>query len=320
MRYSFIGDTTYALLLYLLYADEKRINNTTFYIGNNLSPCNLQNKVVMPKVCDFSETGIFKYRLKNIRHCINICHSKIYAQDHLPFSSALLGSSKYVLLEDCPNFFSNIDHAFQLKIKATWRMRISNLLAGSTHKDIKGYNNTCIDRIVTSIADVECLSKYKLKYNHVNIEELWNKSSQQKRILIKNIFGCKDINRYSDKPVVFFSQPIIDDAHFSQEEFVSLLSPYFQKFGTRNILVKLHPRDTFDYKRYFPEVETLYTKAPQQLLSLMGFRFSTAITICSSAVSSVDKDCEVIWIGAECDSRIVKAYGHVINPKNSNKE
>ena len=317
MRYSFIGDTTYALLLYLLYADENQIQNTTFYIGQNLAPCNLRHKIIMPRVDNFSDTGIFIYRLKNISHCINVGCSKIYAQDHLPFSSALIGNSKYILLEDCPNFFSNIDHAFQLKNDITWQTRLSHMLAGRTFKDIKGYNNICIDRIITSVADVSCLSKYNLRYNHVNLEKLWDNSSQEKRSYIMNVFGIQNLNTEFCRPVVFFSQPIINDAHFSQEELVNLLTPYFRKYGTKNILVKLHPRDTFDYKKYFPDVETLYTKAPQQLLGLIGFRFSTAITICSSAVSSVDKDCEVIWIGAECDSRIVKAYGHVVNPINS---
>ena len=317
MRYSFIGDTTYALLLYLLYADENQIQNTTFYIGQNLAPCNLQHRVIMPRVYNFSEKGILKYRLKNISHCINVGCSKIYAQDHLPFSSALIGNSKYILLEDCPNFFSNIDYAYQLDKRITWRSRLSHLLAGRTFTDIKGYNNTCIDRIISSEADVTCLSKCHLKYIHVNLENLWQNSSQEKKNYIMNVFGIQNINTESCRPVVFFSQPIINDAHFSQEELVNLLMPYFTKYGTKNILVKLHPRDTFDYKKYFPDVETLYTKAPQQLLSLIGFHFSTAITICSSAVSSVNKDCEVIWIGAECDSRIIKAYGHVVNPINS---
>ena len=78
--------------------------------------------------------------------------------------------------------------------------------------------------------------------------------------------------------------------------------------------IKLQCCGNKDYKKYFPGITTLQTKAPQQLLSAMGIKFNIAITVCSSAVSSMDKDCKIVWIGAEIDDRIVKAYGHVKSP------
>lgn len=149
----------------------------------------------------------------------------------------------------------------------------------------------------------------------ISLENLWRTSSEFKQKYIKNVYALHNLEHLSSKRIVLFSQPLIEDAHLSKKEFVSIYKPYIDKYGAENILVKLHPRDKFDYTKYFPGITTLQTKAPQQLLSAMDIKFNIAITVCSSAVSSMDKDCKIVWIGAEIDERIVKAYGHVKSPK-----
>lgn len=316
-KYSFVGDTTYSLLLYLLYSTDEMLHNTTYYVGSNLSPCKLEPKIVMPPLKSYSNSDRIKYRLKCLKYRVSLRKSSIFAQDHLFFSAPLIDNLQYTVLEDCPNFFSVLyshvpkEPSFTPSLGAY----VYNFKVGRIFNRYGGYNPWCKKRIVTTDSDRKLFEKLKLTSEQISLENLWRTSSEFKQKYIKNVYALHNLEHLSSKRIVLFSQPLIEDAHLSNEEFVSIYKPYIDKYGAENILVKLHPRDKFDYTKYFPGITTLQTKAPQQLLSAMGLKFNIAITVCSSAVSSMDKDCKIVWIGAEIDDRIVKAYGHVKSPK-----
>ena len=105
-RYSFVGDTTYALLLYMLYANDEMLRNTTYFVGHNLASCNLLCKKIMPVLSSYSDKERVKYRLRCLKYRMGLKKSFIYAQDHLYFSAPLIDNLKYTVLEDCPNFFT----------------------------------------------------------------------------------------------------------------------------------------------------------------------------------------------------------------------
>lgn len=319
MKYSFIGDTVYSLFLYMLYCSEEILANTTYYVGNNLAPLKLTNKVVMPPMLSDDDKTRFIYRAKCLKYRRRLSLSKIYAQDHLPFSSPLIDNLSYTLLEDCPNFFINFDYHQHLYTHKNFKENIRSFLGGRIGKHYRGYNPWCENRIITSNRDKSFLDDLRIyRYEQINTQQLWDTASESKKKSIITTYSLDTLNfkTLAVRNVVIFSQPICNDAHFSFEEQRKLFLPYIEEYGADNILVKLHPRDNFDYKKAYPGVEVLRTKAPQQLLSLMGLKFKVAITCCSSAVSSMDKDCDVIWLGSEVDERIVKAYGHVWNPCN----
>ena len=315
-RFSFVGDTTYSLLLYMLYSNDNMLKNTIYFVGKNLAPCPLPNKIVMPPLASYDDIARLFYRLKCLKYRVKLGKTKIYAQDHLYFSAPLIDNLQYTVLEDCPNFFTVLNShvpkepSFEPSLGAYWY----NMKVGRINNRYGGCNPWCIKRIVTTNSDKNLFEEQGLDYEQISLNNLWVSSSDLKKQYIKTVFSIVDVDSLCSKQVVIFSQPLIEDAHLSDEEFISIYKPYIDKYGADNILVKLHPRDKFDYRKYFPGIQTLKTKAPQQLLSAMGFRFKTAITVCSSAVSSMDKDCNIVWIGAEIDDRIVKAYGHVKSP------
>lgn len=316
-RNSFIGVTPYALLLYLLYTDEDKLENTNYFVGHGLYDCILPNMIKIPEVLPYTVPSLIKARIKFLKYRWKLHNSNIYAQDHLTFSAPLIDNLKYTILEDCPNFFSVLmermdKSAFKPCLGNYWL----NFKVGRIYNRYWGFNPWCINRLVTTDSDVKTFEKLGLPCKQVNLNALWKIASPSKRNFIENVFSLHDEAKIKQKSVVIFSQPLIGDAHLSPGEFMSLYKPYIEKYGVGNIVVKLHPRDDFDYNKYFPGITTLKTKAPQQLLSAMGIKFKTAITVCSSAVSSMDEDCEIVWIGAEVDDRIVKAYGHVKSPSN----
>lgn len=316
-KYAFIGDTTYTLLLYMLYAREDMLHLTRFFVGKNLSPCFLPNKVEMPPMEPWTNATLLKYRLQCLKHRHQLRNSEIFAQDHICFAPPLIDNLKYTVLEDCPNFFSVLHSRnpkqppFAPSLSSYWE----NFKFGRIYRRYGGYNPWCKNRIVTSASDKDLFNRLGLPCTMVDMEDLWRHSSDAKQKFVQKAFGLTATDQISLRKVILFSQPIIQDAHLSASELVAIYRPYIEQYGEKNILVKLHPRDDFDYKKYFPDVEILRTKAPQQLLDLLGLTFDVAITICSSAVSSMREDCKIEWIGAEVDERIVKAYGHVKSPK-----
>lgn len=313
MKYTFIGDATYALLLFLLYATDEMIRNTTFFVGNNCGTCNLPNKIIMPPIHPYTDKELVKYRIKCLRYRNQLKYSEIYAQDHVFFAAPLIDNLPYTVIEDCPNFFIIREERKEITFKPCFSSFWYNFKVGRIYQRYAGHNPYCKKRIITSDKD-RCLFANKgLSHEQVAMSELWAQSSDYKKQFIVDTFSLPSITTIN-KDVVLFSQPLIADAHLSDQEVINIFRPYVEKFGTENILVKLHPRDTFDYQKAFPGVTTFCTKAPQQLLDIMGVKFKTAITVCSSAVSSMDKGCDIIWIGAEIDERIVKAYGQVKCP------
>lgn len=315
---SFIGVTPYALLLYMLYTDEDKLKKTVYFVGKNLQDCNLPAKVNMPDVTPYTTKSLIHYRLKCLKYRFCLMKTNIYAQDHLSFSAPLIDNLKYTELEDCPNYFSVLVSRVPKEppFVPCIGSYIYNIKVGRIYNRYGGFNPWCINRIVTTDSDVNLFGRLGLHCEQVNLSQLWKEASSSKKQFIKNVFSLSEVENLISKKVVIFSQPLVKDAHFTCEEFAALYRPYIEKFGVENILVKIHPRDEFDYKKYFPGITTLKTKAPQQLLSAMGIKFKIAITVCSSAVSSMDEDCEIVWIGAEVDDRIVKAYGHVKNLSN----
>lgn len=315
---SFIGVTPYALLLYMLYTDEDKLAKTVYYVGKHLLDCNLPNKIYMPDVTPYTTRSLIQYRLKCLKYRFSLMRTNIYAQDHLSFSAALIDNLTYTELEDCPNYFSVLASRAPKEppFIPCLGSYIYNIKVGRIFNRYGGFNPWCVNRIVTSTPDVHFFGRLGLRCEQVNLSQLWKEASASKRQFIQDVYSLSDVEKLISKKVVVFSQPLVKDAYMSCEEFATLYKPYIDKYGIDNILVKIHPRDDFDYEKYFPGITTLKTKAPQQLLSAMGIKFKTAITVCSSAVSSMDEDCEIVWIGAEVDDRIVKAYGHVKSPSN----
>lgn len=314
---SFIGDTTYALLLYLLYATDDMLQKTTYYVGKTLAGFPLSPKVVMSPINPYNNKNLIKYRIRCLKYRFRLKRTAIYAQDHLPFSAPLIDNLPYTVLEDCPNFFTVLDsHQDESSYRDSFNARRYNFCVGRLLNRHGGFNPYCINRIVTTNSDRLLFERMHLQVTLCDLKLLWQEASSYKKELVLNAFGIKNQTDEISHQIILFSQPLISDCHFSVDEQVAIYKPYIDRFGAERILVKLHPRDHFDYAKYFPGIAVLKTNAPQQLLSLMGVSCKTAITVCSSAVSSLGNDTEIIWIGAEADERIVKAYGHVKCPRN----
>lgn len=320
IKYSCLVDTNYALALYLLYMPEDAINKTLFFVGNavpQLVTSKLKFVVWLDSKSYNGKIEIFKHRIEALLKWRCRHNTIFYAQDHLAFSSHIIGSNEYVLLEDAPNIFTaykDISFMRPRPDKSLYEKIVRWILFGRIRRNILGTNSLCKKIIYTSLNDEKSELLLGKLSERVELKKLWNNASEAKKNIILNVYSLNTIlNRVSDKKVIIFSQPLMSDCGLTEEEIIKIYKPYIEKYASRGVVVKPHPRDKFDYKRKF-NVDVLNTPAPMQLLSAMGLSFQVAITVCSSAVSSMSKETEIIWLGTEINPKIQAVYGQVKCP------
>lgn len=314
-----VVDTYYALALYLLYSSFDEIKDTVFFIGSTIckdvesqlpSVTRFDNKKHTEKI---SAIEFIKLRIEFlVRRMFQVRGRVMYGQDHLPYFELLLGRGHYVLLEDSPGVFSRCFSVNFLKpriVPMGFREGLFHWLRyGTLFGRIMGMNDQCVNRIITDKCDISSDAISGRKYELVSLEDLWHKSSEEKKQYIKRVFGITAtvLEESAGFASVFLTQPFREDCGLSDEEWVSVIRPILCDGKT---MVKVHPRDKFDYKKYFPNVYILDVCAPMQLLVMLGLHFEKAITICSSSINAFPNSVEKVVIGTQVSPKIKAVYG-----------
>lgn len=87
----------------------------------------------------------------------------------------------------------------------------------------------------------------------------------------------------------------------SESAQVRLYEDVITNYGEgRPVLIKAHPRDTMDYRRYFPQAQILEKNVPMEVLNFdEEFRIFRAVTVTSSAVQGIRCAQEKLYLGPE---------------------
>ena len=261
------------------------------------------------KIKQFRLRSLWMYRPR-------IWFTHIYAQDHLLFSPQLIGHQKYYLLEDAPGCFSIVSNPHNKFFKVYMPDDLKTQLwlkiyKGSIYGHSFGRNSQCINRILTSPEDFMSYLIRGKKYQQVDLQQMWDSSDEQKRSFIKNMFGITHEmeEAMSKAETLYLSQPFVEDCGLSKDEIKDIVQPHYEKWKSGGFVIKPHPRDKFDYRVEFPEAQIMQTKAPMQLLNIMGMKFKRAITVCSTAISSLSPETERIWLSSSINEKISSVYG-----------
>lgn len=313
-----IPATVYGLLVYLLYKSLDDIKRTRFFTYFTI-PEQIRNKLPNNKYLEYRKNSKYSYVIKYkilrtlVAPELNTC--KIYAQDHFPIAPYLIGNRKYTLMPDGPHYMEI--NAKQKWVKEAWTQRevssgIKKILANFVSESMYGYigkNALCEHLILTEDEDLP--HTLNMQRTIVNIKEFWQQSSIDKQNYILNIFGVeKDIiNNLSNKKVILFSSPFVDDGIISEEEQITIYRDAISKYNQENIIIKKHPRDTIDYRKHFNNVLVFDKPIPSQLFNLIGPKYETAITIFSTAVLDFDYDLNIEWIGTKVNPKLLAEFG-----------
>lgn len=318
----------YALLQYMLLFDYDTVAHKTAYFTGYAVSDDIASH--LPGVwIPMQQTGVnpsvrrlinkFFFRLTaNMRYPF-LRNSHIFAFD-VGFVPPLIGKKKYSLLSDGPLGISqnmqsdSAEYMRQQRRRNSLRGCIETALLGPVAVSGWGNNDQCVEFFMTE--ENQCLV-FKNKPVHINsLRQLWNDAQEETRNFVKHVFnvGEQDIAILNSRPYMFCTQPIVKDGIMTEEEYVDLLCPIFNRYGTSKLLLKLHPRDTFDYTKYFPEVAIYHKKVNMQLLVLLGANVERVGTICSSSVNSFPESVDIDWYGTRRHPKLLAWFGDAVPP------
>ncbi len=329
-----IASSQHALLQYLLLFDDYTVKYKTFYmlgygIGTDISAhlpaCHFgtsptARKHSLMRMLDKVLIRIFKYaKFPFLRS------ADIYALDW-GFAAPLIGRRQYSLLADCPLFMSHNmqetsgEFLRQLHQKHSLEGRLERWLIGNIAISGHGNNPQC-QRFFLTEENVSPVLKNK-EIHIQSLQCLWDNASNDKKNFVATTFNVaqSDVDGISGRDIMFMTQALITDAILSETEYLHLLNRLFSRYDQSKLLIKLHPRDRFDYRRYFPDVAVYDKPVNIQLLVLMGTSVSKAVTICSSSINAFPETVDVEWLGVEAHPALKRFYGDTLLPMRKYKQ
>lgn len=310
-----VTGSVWALLIYLLMNDEDDIENTYyFFIDTGVHGSIRKN---------FHKSHTFHtiywdshYRLSVIYYTFArffyrlrwpfLIYRKIYGIDLGRETQAVIGYRKYCLIEDGVGDYDINNSPLQRSVSLKHR-----IMYGPIYERYFGNNKLCYRIILTRKPSTPVMEE---KGQTINIEELWNSSSETKRRLILSKFNVcnEDLQQMCSRNCLILTQPLSEDGMISEEEKLEIYRKYILDFGEENTIIKTHPREKTDYRKTFPNAMVFDKIVPMQLIRLIGTNFKKVATLSSSsALDFLNDNIEVYFEGTSGYPSIERKYGHI---------
>ena len=325
-----VAPCLYALLQYLLLLDEEITRRHTFYFFTDDIPQSTIEQLPCCYIHRYPNASITQLVYKRLRKFFIALFGRlqypflktaeIYAQD-IPDLCIYIGNRPYNLLADAQECFSlnmQEDSLMYQRMKRKQKSVLGHLqrwIYGDLYVGYFGNNKWCKTINLTEENTSSVLAGRDVRIH--SLETMWEKASRSKRNFVMSLFGVteNDAKKLNEKPIVFFSQPMIEDCKLSEEEYRDLLERIFELYDSNLILIKTHPRDKFDYARFFPHIALFNKSVNSQFLQLMGLHPKRVITISSSAIENFPESVECDYFGAAVHPKILDFFGTSYKPQ-----
>ena len=331
-RVCYVG-TVYSLLLYLLHSSLEEINNTYFLFAYGI-PVEICKRFEHYRLLfgDYYKLNTLQ-RFLNRYSCLGWINHVVlrfqiyikvrgnftlYAQDHLTYSNAIIGSKRYVLIEDSKYNISNVRKGnFYHRVwkkKQSWKYPLFKFFYGNSLYGVFGRNSSCTAVLMSELDDDEILND---KESIVcRLEEAWENAVKEKKDFINFVFNFtnEDFCCLRENCNVLFTQCLYPDV-LNKEEHYTIYARILSDFNNAKITIKTHPRDIFPYEEYFKNIYVYRKVVPAQLLSLNGIIFHDCITVFSSSIQDIKHTGSLFWYGTEINKKLYHIIGHIDAPK-----
>lgn len=219
----------------------------------------------------------------------------------------------YILQEDSLNSYRHIranrpNYAYIFR-KNGWKFKLKQRF----HLGVIpfGYSDNCIAVEVNEKAGIEIPLD---KVREVSREELINQlTREQKKELFAlfvpgedgktgSIWGEKDRVKEERRLTLLLTEPFAVTGRLPDEKAqVSLYRDVLAGYAKNSqVLIKPHPRDDMDYRKYFPDVQVMEKNIPMEVLNFdENFRVFRAVTVSSSAIEGLTCAQEKIYLGQD---------------------
>lgn len=316
-----IVDTVYGLALYLLYLPLSEVEQTVFYFGSKVPSFADKHFKHIVRI----DTSRYDEKLSLIsliklwlffayHHFVNVRHKKIYGQDHNCIFGLLTWSRPYTLLEDAPGVFGRLPSVpYYMALvgeRSFFKVLLHVLRFGIIPSRTFGQGPNCRNIIITEKSDLESPLLNNKHSTLVNFNAMWSASSDEKKQFVLGVFGITAavIKQFSECDTLFLTQPFREDCGVADAEWIAIVGGIVKKYPGK-FMIKVHPRDGFQYEQEFPQVKVFKAPVPQQLISIFGTNVKRVITINSSAIYSFPDDVEKIILGSQINEKIASYCG-----------
>lgn len=320
MEYKYLcyPGTLYAFLQYLLIS-EMDIENTLFVFSesmNNLIGDNFECHKIILK----GKKGNF-FQKKRIEHenykKLNLIlfknkNIKVYLQDHLKEAEYFLEKFNCYLLEDGTDSYNLTKiNKNQEKYKLQkYRIKpLRKLLGGSLKRYPRyGFSDKIIGIYMKGTFKIP--DKIQNKVIHLDIKELFNKLSIEKKEKLFNIFYLKltVLNKIENK-ILLLTQPLSEDGLMTEEEKIKIYRDIQESRKGSIFIIKSHPREETDYQKYFPDVYIMPKNFPAELFLFVDAKLKEVITVFSTAALNLKENYKVTFLGTESYPKLIERFG-----------
>lgn len=219
-----------------------------------------------------------------------------WGQDHVYKAYCLLRNHSFHLIED--GIFNYGPYIFPQP-----SLGLKRLLIGRHYGEFLQYagnEKRCLSIHLTGLVDRGDVLKDP-KVIIKSFVEMWNNSDNRKRQFINDAFGIsvKLISDYSRFKQILLTQPFSEIDVITEEQKIDMYKDIIERIGSRDIVIKPHPRETTNYSAYFEDSLVLSSRIPIQLLSLNGIIFERAYSINSTALFDFPYHIKVCVLGSE---------------------
>ena len=228
---------------------------------------------------------------------LNIYEFNAFGADHISGSSFFLKRCSFYLIEDGTE-------NYQLKnYKRSLKNRLFSVPKFGMHKNVKRIYLTRNDNIP------DCI---KEKVELINIHQLWQNKTKEEQDEILFLLGIdkNKLENLKHKSIVLFTQPLSEDNVLTEEEKIALYKTIIGNYDQEKLVIKTHPRETTNYRDYFPNIEVFSEHYPSEILDVLGIRFEKVVTIFSTAVYVYSKE-NIIFYGTKIHPKLLSRFGRI---------
>ncbi len=313
-------DSEYSLFIYLLVTNYN-INESLFFYSQRL------NKIYRDKL---SENGIclktYRGKSRLVAFFINVVYFlyvyfiltikrakglPAYGFDFLQFSSAIIMlSSSFSLIEDGLGNYEEPN----IVLDAYKRSKLKRCLNyWGLYYPSWGVSKSVERIFLTSLSTIP--SSVENKVVKINLQDQWfSLDSSRKEILLNFFLGDVSLSNNSNRCLILtqcWSEYKIMTEQQKVDVYRRIIDIVRNSKQYDEILLKVHPAETTDYKQYFPEVEVLIYPVPLQILELIGYNFKTMITVNSTAIFTSKCEHKILLIDEHIDEKTL--YRDILN-------
>ncbi len=313
----------YMLLQYLLLSSIAEIQKTFFFFHDNICK-SIREKFRNRYEINYFSCSVEKKALLLIyylylrwikyRRWPFLIHAEYFICDHLYWGWILGADHDYSLLEDGVGNYAVPLPPYHF---SKWRYWLLCAIFWPFPYKSWGISPRC-KRLYLAKELSKNSPLYEKETVPFNLEHLWQNADIHKKKLIWNIFGIdsKLLSQLMHHSfyTLLLTQPLSEDRICTEQEKIAYYREIISLYGLTDIIIKNHPREKTDYRKYFPDTMILPVSVPMELLVLSGFALKQAVTICSTSVILLHGKCPIIWTGTEFSEHLRQQWGSIPKP------